>query len=113
MVGQTMDPSKLSTDFAMFFRAHRLYYSFGVGGLAFLLQLLLFYAIVYKSPAQFRVFKNLVLLDNCLACLFNLGCVILQPVSLESYSLALETNEMKFDVSFQKFNPVFLLIYAF
>jgi hypothetical protein len=94
-----MDP----TEFATFFRAHRLYYSVAVGGLAFLLQLLLFYAIVYKSPAQFRVFKNLVLLDNCLACLFNLGCVILQPVSRKSYYLALEINEVKSIKLFEKF----------
>lgn len=73
------------TRFALFFRAHRLYYSLIVGGMAFLLQILLFYAIMYKSPAQFQIFKNLVFVDNLLAFLFNLSCVILQPVSLNSF----------------------------
>lgn len=71
----------LITEFALFFRAHRIYYSLVVGGIAFLLQILLFYAILYRSPAQFNVFKNLVFVDNVLAFVFNISCVVMQPVS--------------------------------
>jgi hypothetical protein len=78
------EPQSMDTfmKFSLFFRAHRICYSIFVGGLALLLEILLFYLILYKSPAQFKVFKNIVFLGNLVTLFFNVLCVVLQPVSL-------------------------------
>jgi ABC-type arginine/histidine transport system permease subunit len=73
------------TKFALFFRANRAYYSITIGGTALLLQLFLFYLIVYKSPPPFKVFKKLVFLNNLISFVFNLFCIVLQPVSSNFY----------------------------